>query len=111
MDMNAGNAGAQPADPLNAAARRAVAIRKRLQVASAELHLAHAALARHLPADVKRGDVAHALAQGGAIEDKVLEAADELSAVKDLLDEEQAQRARLEHELAEAVQRASRTSR
>lgn len=105
--MNVGNVDPQPASPLDAAARRTVAIRERLQVAGAELHLTNAALARHLPADVKRGDVAHALAQRGAIEDKVLEAADELSAVRDLLDEEQAERARLELELAEAVQRVS----
>lgn len=111
MDMNVANARPQPDSPIEVAARKAVAIRKQLQVAGAELHLSNAALERNLPADVKQGDVAHALAQRGTIEEKVLEAADELSAVRDLLDEEQAQRARLEQELSAVTQRTSQESK
>jgi hypothetical protein len=111
MDMNVRDASPEPASPIDAAARKTVAIRKQLQVAGAELHLTNAALERHLPPDVKRGDIAHALAQRGTIEEKVLEAADELSAVRELLDEEQAERARLQQQLAEAVQGVSRASK
>lgn len=85
MDMNVRDASPESTSPIDAAARKTVAIRKKLQVAGAELHLTNAALERHLPPDVKRGDIAHALAQRGAIEEKVLEAADELSAVQELL--------------------------
>jgi hypothetical protein len=111
MDMNVRDASSEPASPIDAAAHKTVAIRKQLQVAGAELHLTNAALERNLPPDVKRGDIAHALAQRGAIEEKVLEAADELSAVRELLDEEQAERARLEQQLAKAVQRVPRASK
>lgn len=111
MDMNVANARPEPGSPIKAAAHKTTAIRKQLQVAGAELHLTNAALERRLPPDVKRGDVAHALAQRGTIEDKVLEAADELSAVRELLDEEQAERARLEHELSEVAQRSSQSSK
>src|SRR5688572_5529058 len=111
MDMNVANASPQPGSAIDAAARKTIAIRKQLQVAGAELHLTNAALERHLPPDVRRGDVAHALAQRGMIEEKVLEAADELSAVQGLLDEEQAERARLQQQLAEAVQGVSRASK
>ena len=110
MDMNVENASPRPGGPIEAAARKTVEIRSQLRVAGAELHLSNAALERHLPPDVKRGDVAHALAQRGAIEEKVMEAADELSAVRELLDEEQAERARLEQELSGAAQRASQDS-
>lgn len=111
MDMNVANAKPQSAKPIEAAAHKATAIRKQLQVAGAELHLTNAALERHLPPDVKSGDVAHALAQRDTIEEKVMEAADELSAVRELLDEEQAERARLEHELSEVAQRTSQGSK
>ena len=49
--------------------------------------------------------MAHALAQRETIEEKVVEAADELSVVKDLLHEEVAERHRLERELIETRQR------
>jgi hypothetical protein len=111
MGMNVANASPEPGSAIDAAARKTVAIRKQLQVAGAELHLTNAALERHLPPHVRRGDVAHALAQRGMIEEKVLEAADELSAVQELLDEEQAERARLEQELSRAVQQASQNSK
>lgn len=111
MDMETGNASPKPGSPIAAAARKTIAISKQLRVAGAELHLTNAALERHLPPDVRRGDVAHALAQRGTIEEKVLEAADELSAVQELLDEEQAERVRLEQELSEATQRVSQNSK
>ncbi len=109
MDMNSQGGAPQPGTPLEAASRKTAAVRKELQVAGAELHLSNAALERHLPQSVKRGDVAHALAQRDTIEEKVVEAADELNAVNELLDEEVAERARLERELAKA-QRATKSS-
>lgn len=87
------------------AGRKTRSVRKQLQLAGAELHLSNAALDRHLPRDIRKGDVAHALAQRGTIEDKVQRAADELSVVNGLLDEEVAERAKLEKELAAARQR------
>jgi hypothetical protein len=88
--------------PIVTAGRKTKAVRKKLQVAGAELHLTNAALERHLPPEARRGDVAHALAQRGTIEDKVQEAADELAVVTSLLDEEVAEREKLEKELAQA---------
>lgn len=99
MDMN--NRGADRSDrPIEVAARKTAAVQGELQVAGAELHLTNAALERHLPPEAKQGDVAHALAQRETIEEKVVEAADELSVVKELLHEEVAERQRLERELA-----------
>lgn len=104
MEAKTGKADAAESRPIGVAKRKTAAVRKKLQVAGAELHLSNAALEQHLPTDVKHGDVARALAQRESIEEKVVEAADELSVVHDLLHEEQAERARLEKELAEAVQ-------
>jgi hypothetical protein len=87
--------------PLDDVRRRAGRVRKELRVASAELGLAHGALDRHLPADVREGDVAWALDQNAAVERKVEQAAEELREVDALLREEQAERQRLEEALAE----------
>lgn len=70
-----------------------------LQLAGAELHLTNTALERQLPESVKQGDVGRALEQNAAIETKVQEAADELAEVKDLLEEEVAERTRLENKI------------
>jgi len=103
MDMNMGSA-ERSAKPIEVAARKTAEVHGELQVAGAELHLTNAALERHLPPEARRGDVAHALAQRETIEEKVVEAADELSVVKELLQEEVAERHRLERELAETRQ-------
>jgi hypothetical protein len=107
MDLNGQNTqdtGHPAAPPIEVAQRKAKTIRKKLQVAGAELHLSNIALERHLPGPVKHGDVAHALAQRGTIEEKVVQAADELAVVNGLLREEVAERERLELELRQARQ-------
>jgi phosphoglycerate-specific signal transduction histidine kinase len=70
-----------------------------LQLAGAELHLTNTALERQLPESAKQGDVGRALEQNAAIENKVQEAAEELAEVKDLLEEEVAERTRLEKKI------------
>jgi hypothetical protein len=102
MDMNLHNSSPAAGRPIEVARLKTAQVRKDLQVASAELHLTNAALERHLPQSMKQGDVAHALEQRDAIEEKVVDAADELSAVNEVLHEELAERIRLERELAEA---------
>jgi hypothetical protein len=93
--------------PIHIAGRKTQAIRKQLEIAGAELHLADVTLDRHLPEAVKQGEVAHALAQQESVEDKVQAAAEELSAVKGLLEIEADERARLERELAELRRKAA----
>lgn len=75
-------------------------IQQELEVASAELHLTNTALEQHLPDDAVHGDVERALAQNVVVEGKVQEAAKDLEAVTTLLEQETAERERLEHELA-----------
>ena len=77
-------------------------VRKDLEVAGAELHLTNTALDRGLPPAAREGDVGKALVQNAVIEDKVQEAAQELAAVTELLEEEAAERQRLEKKLADA---------
>ncbi len=101
--MNSSSAGAQEMRPITTAQRKTARIRNQLKVAQAELNLTNEVLDKRLPASVKQGEVGTALAQREAIEDKVEEAAQELSVVHELLDEEVAQRERLEKKLAEAV--------
>lgn len=96
----------KPGKRLRRAQRKTVAISSELKVAGGELNLTKSVLEHHMPPGSVSGDVAHALAQQGTIEEKVLEAADELSMVHDLLDEEAAERTRLEQELAH-LQRAT----
>lgn len=88
--------------PLVHAYREADRIQQELFVASAELHLTNAALETSLPPSAKHGDVAKALAQQAALEEKVTDAAEDLQNVTDLLEVETAQRERLERELAAA---------
>ena len=109
MDTKRKGAGAKRGKPIEKATRKTANVRRKLQVAGAELHLSNAVLDRHLPPTVKSGDVAHALAQRDTIEGKVADAAQELTVVHELLDEEMAERARLEQELAEAVQQGKKT--
>lgn len=75
-------------------------VQEDLEVASAELDLAHEALERHLPPEVKKGDVEWAVGHGAAVGQKVERAAQELEEVTELLHEEVAERRRLEAELA-----------
>ena len=80
--------------------RKTGEVQQQLELAGAELELTATALDRHLPQAVKHGDVARALEQNAAVEIKVHEAAQELAQVTELLEEEVAQRDRLERELA-----------
>jgi hypothetical protein len=75
-------------------------VQEDLQVASAELGLAHEALQTHLPPEEKSGDVAWAIGQNAAVEQKVQECAQELETVNELLREERGERERLERELS-----------
>lgn len=73
--------------PVADARRKAGKIQHDLQVAGAELGLAHDALERQLPAQAKQGDVAWAIGQNAAVEQKLEEAAEELEEVAELLRE------------------------
>jgi hypothetical protein len=74
-------------------------VQQDLEVAGAEIGLAHDALDRHLPPDAKQGDVAWAIGQNAAVEQKLEQAAEELEEVSELLAEEVAERTRLEQAL------------
>lgn len=87
------------ATPIEYARRKTGKVRSELQVAGAELGLAHEALQRHLPAEAKQGDVAWAIGQNEAVEQKLEEAAEELGEVTELLRKEAAERARLQQAL------------
>ena len=91
---------AAPAKPIEIAKSKAELVQDELAVAGAELHLTNTALERSLPATHKHGEVRKALDHSGKIEEKVVQAAEELAEVTDLLDEEIAQRHLLEQELA-----------
>ena len=65
-------------------------VQRDLEVASAELGLAHGALERHLPPETKKGDVEWAIRQNAEIEKKVRDAADELEEVSELLQQAKA---------------------
>jgi hypothetical protein len=87
--------------PLYRAREKTGRIQRDLAVAGAELELTNIVLDERLPESVKRSsDVQRALTQNGVIEEKVQEAADELQVVTELLEEETAERERLERELA-----------
>jgi hypothetical protein len=88
------------AKPIEQAKDKTTEVQQDLQVASAELHLTNTALERNLTPAARNGDVGRALEQNAAIEEKVQEAAEELAVVTELLEEEVAERARLEHQLA-----------
>jgi hypothetical protein len=91
--------------PIHQAREQTGEIQQDLEVASAELHLTNTALEKHLPDDAVHGDVERALAQNVAVENKVEEAARDLEAVTSLLEQETAERERLERELAAATGR------
>jgi hypothetical protein len=75
-----------PPDPKLEQARSMTGqVQRDLEVASAELGLAHGALQRELPPQVKTGDVAWAIEQNQALERKVQQAAEELEEVTELL--------------------------
>lgn len=87
--------------PLHRAREKTGKVQQDLAVAGAELGLTNSVLDNQLPESVKRSsDVQRALTQNEAIEEKVQEAANELQVVSDLLQEEVAERERLERELA-----------
>ena len=88
--------------PIEQACNKTDQVQKDLQVAGAELGLAHDALDEHLPPDVKSGDVAWAISQNAAVGQKLDEAVEELAVVNDLLREEVAEREELERKLAES---------
>lgn len=67
------------------ARRKADKVQQDLQVAGAELGLAHDALQEHLPPEAKQGDVAWAIGQNAAVEQKLEEAVEELEEVSELL--------------------------
>lgn len=87
--------------PIEVAKDKTEAVQDDLAVAGAELHLTNTALDRSLPPSVKRGDVDKALAQNGVLQQKVSQAAEELAEVTELLEEEIAERQRLEAKLAQ----------
>lgn len=89
--------------PIDQAREKTEEVQQGLEVASAELHLTNTALGQHLPDDALHSDVERALAQNVAVEGKVQEAAQDLEAVTNLLEQETAERERLERELAAAA--------
>lgn len=72
--------------PLDAAQEKTGQVQRDLEVASAELGLAHGALERHLPPEGRHGDVDWAIRQNAELEKKVQQAADELEEVTELLE-------------------------
>ncbi|RZJ25193.1 MAG: hypothetical protein EOO54_07110 [Haliea sp.] len=97
--------------PIDQARDKTEEVQQELEIAGAELHLTNTALDRHLPDNVLHGDVERALSQNAAVEGKVQEAAQDLEAVTNLLEQEKAERERLERELAAATGAPAGTSR
>jgi hypothetical protein len=87
--------------PIEVAKDKTDAVQEDLAVAGAELHLTNTALDRSLPQSSKQGDVGKALEQNGIVQQKVSQAAEELAEVTELLEEEIAERHRLEAQLAQ----------
>ena len=90
----------QMATPIDEARERTDKVQQDLKVAGAELGLAHDALEQHVPPEHRHEDVEWAIGQNAAVEQKLEEAAEELEQVTGLLEEEAAERARLEEALA-----------
>ena len=88
------------AKPIEIAKKKAEDVQEQIDVASAELHLTNTVLESDLSASQKEGDVGKALEQNQATEERINQAADELAEVSEQLEEEVAQRHRLEQELA-----------
>ena len=80
-------------EPLDQARARTDQVQRDLEVASAELGLAHGALERHLPPEHRHSDVVWAIKQNAVLERKVQQAADELEQVTELLEQAQQQAA------------------
>ena len=78
-----------PTQHIEAAKNRTGQVQQDLEIASAELGLAHGALDRNLPPNARTGDVAWAIAQNKILEQKVQRAAEELEEVTELLDQVQ----------------------
>ena len=74
-------------EPLEEARANTDQVQRDLEVASAELGLAHGALERHLPPEHRNNDVAWAIKQNAVLERKVQQAADELEQVTELLEQ------------------------
>ena len=89
-----------PGAPLAQAQTKTGKVQRDLQIATAELGLAHDALERHLPAEAREDDVAWAIDQSAVVEQKLEVATEDLEEVTDLLQQEMAERARLERALA-----------
>jgi hypothetical protein len=75
--------------PLEEARAKTGQVQRDLEVASAELGLAHGALERHVPPEQRQGDVDWAIQQNAAVEHKVRQAAEELEEVTELLEQAQ----------------------
>lgn len=90
------------ATPLEDARDKTGNVQRELEVAGAEIGLAKEALDRHLPPEVKEGDVAWAIGQNAAVEQKLDDAVEELEQVTELLAEEMAERERLQRQLDRA---------
>jgi molybdenum cofactor biosynthesis enzyme len=86
--------------PIEHAKSKTESVREDLTVASAELHLTNTTLEKSLPDPQKKGDVRKALNQAGVVEQKMDTASKELTHVTELLEEEVAERHRLEERLA-----------
>lgn len=100
--MSAGKqAAGKPGQPRPIVKAKAVTeqVREQLELAGAELHLSNSMMRRSVPDAGKAGDVRKALDQYALVEEKVVDAAEELSDVTELLEEEIAERHRLEQEL------------
>ena len=80
-----------PQQTLEAARAKTEEVQQELEVASAELGLAHGALERHLPQDARSGDVTWAIEQTAALERKVQQAADDLEQVAELIEQAKAE--------------------
>jgi hypothetical protein len=78
-----------PNQHIEAARNRTDQVQQELEVASAELGLAHGALDRSLPATARNGDVAWAIEQNKILERKVQRAAADLEEVTELLEQAQ----------------------
>lgn len=89
------------ATQLDEARQKTGKVQQDLEVAGAEIGLAKEALDRQLPPEVKNGDVAWAIGQNAAVEQKLEEAVEELEEVTGLLAEEAAARERLEKRLSQ----------
>jgi hypothetical protein len=85
--------------PIEHAHAMTAEVQQELEVAGAELHLSNTVLQRSLVESPSR-DAGRALAQNEAIEEKVLEAAEDLQMVTQLLAQEVAQRKQLESRLS-----------